>query len=329
VRLRDWRLLPASAIGRLYDRERDAWQKALSWDASGSWATVEAARVSWGLPGFVCLGTAGEIRGWAFFIIRHQCVEVGAIVSDDVAATEMLVDGLLDQAADTQGLRGFVYDQAAGLRNVLARQGVTTSPFLYLLGRSHGQTSAPVAEVVALSGDRAPSGRVDVRPWAHADADDTARLLRESYRDNGALFAPTNAHAEWREYVSALVEQTGCGVLSPELSRAIVIGGRLQAVALVTMLGTGTAHLAQLAVHPDLRRNGVARALAADVFTAAARAGYVRMSLLVASENDAARSLYRDLGLGERGRFLTLRADAQPRRLTSVAFASGGVTTRR
>ena len=98
-------------------------------------------------------------------------------------------------------------------------------------------------------------------------------------------------------------------MLSPELSRAVTIGGRLQAVALVTMLGTGTAHLAQLAVDPALRRHGVARALAADVFTGAARAGYVRMSLLVASENDAARSLYRSLGLGERGRFLTLRAD--------------------
>jgi ribosomal protein S18 acetylase RimI-like enzyme len=182
--------------------------------------------------------------------------------------------------------------------------------------------------VVTLSCERRPVG-VEVRPWEHHDADATASLLRESYGASGALFAPTNAHAEWREYVSTLVEQTGCGVLSPELSRAVTIGGRLQAVALVTMLGTGTAHLAQLAVHPDLRRNGVARALAADVFTGAARAGYVRVSLLVASENDVARSLYRGLGLGERGRFLTLRADAQPRRFTSVAFASGGVTTRR
>jgi ribosomal protein S18 acetylase RimI-like enzyme len=105
-----------------------------------------------------------------------------------------------------------------------------------------------------------------------------------------------------------------------------MIDGRLQAIALVTILGTGTAHLAQLAVHPALRRNGVGRALAADVFAFAARAGYVRISLLVASENDAARSLYRSLGLGERGRFLTLRAEAQPRRLTSVALVS---TTRR
>ena len=237
----------------------------------------------------------------------------------------------MEQAEETLGLRGFVYDQAIGLRNALARHGVTSSPFLYLLGRSHGQTPESMDDVVSLSIAHRPPARVDMRPWAHSDADDTARLLRESYGASGALFAPGNTQAEWREYVSTLVEQTGCGVLSHELSRAVTIGGRLQAVALVTMLGTGTAHLAQLAVDPGLRRHGVARALAADVFTGAARAGYVRMSLLVASENDAARSLYRSLGLGERGRFLTLRADAglQPRRFTSVALASGGVTTRR
>jgi ribosomal protein S18 acetylase RimI-like enzyme len=329
VKLRDWRLLPASRVSPLYERERDVWQRALSWDTTGSWATVEAARVSWGLPGFVCLDACGDVRGWTFFIIRHQCVEVGAIVADDLVATEMLVEGLVDQASETDGIRGFVYEQAVGLRNVLARHGVTSSPFLYLLGRSHGQATESIDEVVSLSLLHRLPARVEVRPWAHRDADETARLLRDAYGASGALFSPSNTHAEWREYVSTLVEQTGCGVLSAELSRAVTIGGRLQAIALVTMLGTGTAHLAQLAVDPGLRRNGVARALAADVFTAAARAGYVRISLLVASENDAARSLYRSLRLGERGRFLTLRTDAQPRRFTSVALASGGVTTRR
>ena len=309
MKLRDWRLLPVSAVSRLYERERDVWQRALSWDTTGSWATVEAARVSWGLPGFVCLDACGDIRGWVFYIIRNQCLEVGAIVADDIAATELLVEGLVEQASDTDGLRGFVYEQAIGLRNVLARHGVGSSPFLYLRGRSHRQSPESIDEVVSLSFSHRTPACVDVRPWTHRDADDTARLLRDAYGASGALFAPSNTHAEWREYVSTLVEQTGCGVLAPELSRAVTIGGRLQAIALVTMLGTGTAHLAQLAVDPGLRRNGVARALAADVFAGAARAGYVRMSLLVASENDAARSLYRSLGLGERGRFLTLRAD--------------------
>ena len=144
-----------------------------------------------------------------------------------MAATEMLVDGLMEQACETQGLRGFVYDQAIGLRNALARHGVTSSPFLYLLGRSHGQTPESIDEVVSLSIAHRTPARVDMRPWAHRDADDTARLLRESYGAGGALFAPSNTHAEWREYVSTLVEQTGCGVLSPELSPC---GHRLAAV---------------------------------------------------------------------------------------------------
>ncbi|WP_410959979.1 hypothetical protein, partial [Salmonella sp. SAL4434] len=74
MKLRDWRLLPASAIAPLYDRERDSWQRTLSWDTSGSWATVESARVSWGLPGFVCLDACNDIRGWSFYIVRNRCV---------------------------------------------------------------------------------------------------------------------------------------------------------------------------------------------------------------------------------------------------------------
>jgi ribosomal protein S18 acetylase RimI-like enzyme len=328
VKLRDWRLLPGSTVAELYERERAVWQRTLSWDTSGSWATVESARVSWGLPGFVCVDRGGELRGWTFYISRHSCIEVGGIVSETVAATELLVEGLLDQAAETNGLRGFLYEQAAGIRNVLAQRGIASSPFLYLLGRSHGATGEALDDILRSAVNYAPVA-IESRPWMYADADATACLLRESYGASGTLFAPGNTHAEWREYVSTLVEQTGCGVLAPELSRVILAGGRVQAVALVTILGTGTAHLAQLAVHPSLRRNGVARAVATDVYARVAAAGYVRMSLLVASENDAARSLYRSLGLEERGRFLTLRGDAQPRRLSSVAFASEGVTTRR
>jgi len=328
VKLRDWRLLPASTVAQLYERERTTWQRTLSWDTSGSWTTVEAARVSWGLPGFVCVDRGGELRGWTFYICRHSCIEVGGLVADTVAATELLVDGLFDEAAGTKGLRGFLYEQAAGIRNVLAQNGITTSPFLYLLGRSHGITADPLEESLRVALDYAPVA-LEARDWIPSDDDGTACLLREAYGASGTLFAPNHTQPEWREYVSTLVEHTGCGVLAPELSRVVLVDGRVQAVALVTILGTGTAHLAQLAVHPSLRRHGIARALAADVFARVAKAGYVRMSLLVASENDAARSLYRSLGLGERGRFLTLRADAQPRRFTNVALASDGVTTRR
>ena len=50
--------------------------------------------------------------------------------------------------------------------------------------------------------------------------------------------------------------------------------GVAAALALVTALACDTAHLAQLAVAPSLRRSGMARLLLADTIKAAHRAGF-------------------------------------------------------
>ena len=75
---------------------------------------------------------------------------------------------------------------------------------------------------------------------------------------------------------------------------------------MVTAVGPATAHLAQIAVHPDDRRNGIARALLCGLLPAAGRQGFSRMSLLVSAENTAALDLYRALGFTARDEFLAV-----------------------
>jgi len=65
---------------------------------------------------------------------------------------------------------------------------------------------------------------------------------------------------------------------------------------LVAWVGSEEGHLANLAVAPEQRRAGVARALVEDLLSSARQAGVKSLSLEVRVSNDAAQALYRSLG---------------------------------
>ncbi|WP_081927432.1 GNAT family N-acetyltransferase [Halobellus rufus] len=77
-------------------------------------------------------------------------------------------------------------------------------------------------------------------------------------------------------------------------------------------LVVGDAHLAELVVHPAYRREGRGRALLRALI--ADRAPGTRLTLTVAADNDAARSLYESVGFEAIGRqpdFFEIEADDQ------------------
>jgi ribosomal protein S18 acetylase RimI-like enzyme len=78
----------------------------------------------------------------------------------------------------------------------------------------------------------------------------------------------------------------------------------LQALALITSISGKTAHLAQLAVHPDARGCGVAMRLVREALACAAQEGRSAMTLLVGEHNDTARRLYAALGFTARAMFI-------------------------
>jgi len=65
---------------------------------------------------------------------------------------------------------------------------------------------------------------------------------------------------------------------------------------LVAWLGSEEGHLGNLAVAPEQRREGVARALVEELLAAARQAGVKSLALEVRVSNDAAQALYRSLG---------------------------------
>jgi ribosomal protein S18 acetylase RimI-like enzyme len=61
------------------------------------------------------------------------------------------------------------------------------------------------------------------------------------------------------------------------------------------------AHLARLAVHPNVQGRGVGRALLSDLFTKVTQHGIVRLSVNTQSDNATSLSLYRKMGFQRTG----------------------------
>jgi ribosomal protein S18 acetylase RimI-like enzyme len=155
--------------------------------------------------------------------------------------------------------------------------------------------STPLSSTACLAPEPREA-RVD--RWRDGDLVRAATLLQISYTpDIGRHFAPHGTAPEWLRYVAALTTTDACGTFNAQLTRVIRDDDEnLRALALITLLAPATAHLAQLAVHPALRRTGVARTMVGEVAAAAAAAGCDRLTLLVAEGNDPARRLYESLG---------------------------------
>jgi GNAT superfamily N-acetyltransferase len=129
---------------------------------------------------------------------------------------------------------------------------------------------------------------------------------------------------------SAACWTDGCGVFLSDASFVIAGGGddgRIIAAIVTTSVARDVAHIAQIAVDPAFQGAGFGRRLIDAAMSAASARGFSRMTLLVADDASAARALYAGRGFLETATFVV--AGSQPRRLSSVALAGGGASTRR
>jgi ribosomal protein S18 acetylase RimI-like enzyme len=293
--LRDWRGADPAVVRDCYERERAHWRDALGWDTAWTWATVEQARVANGLPGVLALNRFDRVRGWAFYVVDRATLHVGGLVAEDAETTAAIVDMML-QAGDEARVRAdacFILDRADGLAAVLARRGFDLETFHYL-----------TLDLAALGGD---DGGLMTSEWSDADVPAAAALLETSYTPAAGIhFAPTG---DWVKYVAGLVSQAGCGTFDPRLSHVVRGRSRLDALVMGTSLSADTAHIAQVAVHPDQRGRGIASRLVRRSAADAARAGKSTLTLLVGDRNTPARTLYASLGFTPRATFLAARRE--------------------
>jgi ribosomal protein S18 acetylase RimI-like enzyme len=170
----------------------------------------------------------------------------------------------------------------------LASHGFEIEPYLYL-SRSLARTRDTGIEAHG-------------EAWRSEDLPAAADLLASAYTANAARhFAPDGC---WERYVTSLISQAGCGTFDPALTRVVRDGVRLAALIVITSVAPATAHIAQIAVRPDRRGAGLARALVAGAAEQAGAAGNTTLTLLVGDENATARRLYESMGFAPRATFV-------------------------
>jgi ribosomal protein S18 acetylase RimI-like enzyme len=296
---RDWRALDPAIICRAYEREKQHWQANLGWDTARIWATIEEARIARFLPGFVAFDETGLARGWTFVVIDKDYLHIGGLVADSPTTTAVLLDAALGESAHVDAC--FILNRAEGLERALDDRGFDVERFHYLY-RHLPESVVGVLAVPACD----PPGNV-LETWQDGTDRDVAALLEVAYPgESGIHFAPDG---NWSRYVSGLVQHAGCGVFDATLSRVVRNGKRLAAAVVATSLSATTAHIAQLAVHPDSRGCGLATLLVERTIAAATAAGKTVITLLVGERNTAALALYKSLEFTSSAVFVAARRD--------------------
>jgi ribosomal protein S18 acetylase RimI-like enzyme len=316
VTLEDWRDAEPDLVQALYARERERWQRDLGWDTEASWQIVEAGRTLGHVPGWILRDADGSVLGWTFYVLHEGEVQIGGLTAERAVDLRRLLDRVLDspEALLATSMSGFIFPAVPSLVSALARRRFAVRRSLYL--------SKPLAAGEPDPAAAPPAFRV--RPFTDRDMIGAVRLLAGAYEgEPGAqCFAPRGRLDEWVRYVRQLIETPACGVFLREASLVAeeTAGGRLVGLVLSTRLAAGTAHIAQLVVGQQARRQGLGDALLVGACAEATRAGATQMTLMVDEGNARARSLYARHLFTEKSAFAFGRRRVQVRH--GVPFAT-------
>jgi GNAT superfamily N-acetyltransferase len=281
----DWSTTSAVALQPLYAREGASWSRDFGWEMDDAWTEIETARHAGRLPGVVVGGSPDHPRGFAFCFIDDGVAQLGPVVSDTAEDAAPLVVGTLAQAWRAGARAASYFGPARGphLQRALADAGFTVERHLYL--------SLDLRDRGVRTDPDGPGPR-NTETWSEDCVAPAAALLQAAYGSTGAHFARDGRLDQWHRYVRSLVDHAGCGRLDPALTTVWRDGHRMLGLALVTRIGPGVAHLAQLVVHPDARGQGLGGRLVDAALARARAAGCARMTLLVGEASAHARRVY-------------------------------------
>jgi ribosomal protein S18 acetylase RimI-like enzyme len=299
----DWRDVPEEVIRPLYEAEGERWTRALDWNLQPSWDVVEASRAAGQLPGVLARDRDGRITGWAFYLLHGDVLQIGALVGERAGIVRALLDAILasPEAALARELSSFLFPRGSAEQAAFVRRRISVVRHLYLR-RTLGEADVTAA-AAALDADG-----IRLRPWNDDDGVALVRLLARAYRQapSGRCFAPHERLEEWAHYLGQLLRTSACGRFLPAASYVAERVGTTDPVGLVvtTAISPRTAHVAQVAVEPELARSGIGRRLVQAAAGVAHASGHQQITLVVADENDPARRLYDRLGFEEAASFL-------------------------
>jgi ribosomal protein S18 acetylase RimI-like enzyme len=327
ITIADWQSANARFIDAAIAAEAARWRRAFHWDVADAWQSIQPARASGALPGFVAHDAAGDLAGWTCFMPHHGTLQVAVLTATTPATTTALVDAILGapDMRSAQACSICVPDGPPLIAGTLVSRGFEVVPYAYMTLELDGFRRGTSNSARESGAARGPIDRVPTRAFRAADFASLVTLLERAYPDRRDVraFAPLGSHQEWADYAGSLITGPGCGRLVADASRMLTgsTPDHLAAAVLATDLGLGTGHIAQIAVDPRCEGRGLGSALVRQAVGVFAERGFQRVTLLVSAANARAQALYSRFGFRERGAFVVAVNRAPRQRGRQSAFS--------
>jgi ribosomal protein S18 acetylase RimI-like enzyme len=318
----DLRHFSARQLRPMLEDEARVWKKRLRWNYESSSDLLLQYLDSRILPGFVALDR-GRVCGFTFCVYEGPKVVIGDVyaVADDpeqsLQITERLLDHLLDlleHSPDIERIESqmLLYDSGV-IEKSFREAGFTLYPRLFMeydgSSRLAGHPNQEkiqrlVPEVMELGG------------WTAACYQPAAELIHAAYAEH--IDASINdqyrtLHGSLR-FLHNIVRFPGCGVF--EANSSLVLRERgadaLAGILLCSRVAPEVAHITQICVAEEYRRQGLGRALMEYFIDHLAGAGFSAITLTVTESNVQAVRLYESLGFRVRHHFDAMVKDKRP-----------------
>lgn len=321
----DLRHFSARQLRPLLETEARVWEQRLRWNYRSSTELLLQYLDSRILPGFVALHR-GRICGFSFCVYEGNKAVVGdayGMADDTVQAlhiTRTLLHHLLELLQHSPNIdrvesQLLLYDTGSIDEEFLAA-GFTMYPRLFMefdltpsretLPHIRGQNPDARNPDGPNSLPRLPPN-TELVPWSAGYYQAAAELIHESY--SGHIDASINdqycsLHGSLR-FLHNIVRFPGCGVFDADESWVLrdKLHGSLLAMVLCSRVADDVAHITQLCVAPERRRDGLGRTLLKHCIAHLARSRFAAITLTVTEANNQAVSLYHQLGFSTRHRF--------------------------
>jgi ribosomal protein S18 acetylase RimI-like enzyme len=308
IEILDLRHFEAPVLRPVLEAEGEVWKQRLHWDYRVSSKLLMQYLDSHMLPGYAAI-EAGQVTGYVFCVYE----ETKAVIGDVFALPCARPDGepasptaaheieeallvhlfeLLVNSPQVERIESQLLLHPSGSHDgVFRAAGFETYRRLFMVRPLAGFWSGPRANL---------ESALELRPWRDEDLNPAGRLIAAAYRghpDSVINDQYRSVHGSLR-FLHNIVRYSGCGVFSPLVSHVVVERTSRELVAMVlgSRVSPESGHITQICVHPEFRRQGLARMLLNLAATCFLRQGVAEISLTVTEANSQAVDLYRAEG---------------------------------
>ena len=311
IEILDLRHFAAPMLRPVLEAEGAVWMQRLHWDYRASCRLLMQYLDNHMLPGYAAV-EAGQVTGYTFCVYEETKAVIGGVFAlagsspelpvpdeDDGQAAHEVEETLLRHLFETllnspqvDRIESQLLPHPAGTHSAVFREaGFELFHRLFMvqpLAGHWGRTHA----------DLPPA--LELRHWRDEDLNPAARLISSAYRGHTDSLINDQYNSVYgsMRFLNNIVHYAGCGVFSPLASHVVVDRASQELVALVlgSRVSPQSGHITQICVHPDYRRQGMARMLLGVAGSQFIRQGVSEISLTVTEANTEAVELYRSEG---------------------------------